>query len=126
MFTETSTFLIRPSDDGLQFIMQTVSTFVGCSAPSSIKTLPTGAVVWLGRGGFYRFDGEGLVLISEPIDSVISTLTASRLVQACADVDPGSHEYRCWVAADGSVDNDATLAELMEYPAYQKQVASEH
>lgn len=107
VFTESSTFLVRQSDDGQGFLLTTVSTYAGCVAPSSIKTLRDGSIVWLGREGFYRMNLEGVLeLVSETIDNEMIGLNPGRKVAATAAVDIHTQEYRCWVAVEGSTVNN--------------------
>jgi hypothetical protein len=99
--TESSVFLITPSSDGIRFRSSTLSTNIGCIAPSSFGTMLDGSSIWLGREGFYRFDGQSLSLISDAIHTTIQTINWGWALGACAVVDPVSKEYRCWVPTDG-------------------------
>lgn len=101
-FTESSIYRIEPNDTGDGFRSATVDPAKGCVAPNSIKTMPDGSTVWLGREGFYRFDGKAIDLISKPIAKRLRYLNIARRMQACAVVDPKTGEYRCWVPMDGS------------------------
>lgn len=105
-FTRSSTFLITPSDDGQGFVHAPVSRTVGCEAPSSVAATPDGLVVWLGRDGFYAYDGEGVTYASPQLRRQFREVTVSRLCQAVAAVDPRSREYRCWVSTLGSDTNN--------------------
>lgn len=105
-FTRNSTFLITPSDDGQGFVHAPVSRTIGCEAPSSIAATPDGLVVWLGRDGFYAYDGSGVSYVSPQLRKQFRQVTLGRLRQAVAAVDPRSREYRCWVSARGSVTNN--------------------
>ena len=111
VFTATTTFLITPSDDGSSFVSQTLHPTIGCVAPSSIATLPSGQTVWLGREGFFAHTpvsyGQGTIaLISGPIDKHIRGLNKARKIQACAAVDVREGVYRCWVADQASSTNN--------------------
>jgi len=101
-FTEGSTFRIEPNDSGEGFRSATIDPAKGCVAPNSIRTMPDGSTVWLGREGFYRFDGRGITPISQQIERRLRYLNIARRMQACAAVDPASGEYRCWVPMDGA------------------------
>ena len=109
IFTSDSTYILTPNDSGDGFRSHTISATVGCAAPSSLATLENGQSVWLGRYGFYAFDGNGVQLISDPIARTINTLNQARLRQACAAVDLESGEYRCWVAQYSSKGNKLCL-----------------
>lgn len=100
-FTEASTFLIVPSDDGLGFKSAILQKGAGCVAPSSIGTMPSGMVIWLGREGFYAYDGETVQLISEDIARDLRSMSLGHARIACAAVDVQHKEYRCWVPLDG-------------------------
>lgn len=106
VFTVSSTFLLTPSDDGKDFRLVTLNSNVGCVAPSSLANLTDGNTIWLGREGFYMFDGQSVQLISDDIRHDTDRINPIRAKQAVAAVDPTTHEYRCWVAIDGSREND--------------------
>lgn len=116
VFTEASTFLIEQKDiQGLSFRAKTVHSSIGCSAPSSIKTLPNGQTVWLSREGFCTYEektsafggSQGEVeVISRDIDRYVRDFNRARLLQAVALVDPRTQSYRCWVAWRGSTTNN--------------------
>ncbi len=107
VFTSSSTFLLVQSDDGKGFRVVTVNATVGCVAPSSLANMPNGEVVWLGREGFYIFNGQAVQLISGHIQRKTNKINWSRAKQACAAFDTHSKEYRCWVPLEGSRRNDA-------------------
>ena len=107
VFTATSTFLMVASDDGQSFKAMPLSNTVGCVAPSSLVTLQDESTVWLGRDGFYQFESDkGVHSLSLEIEDTVKRINPVRAKQACAVLDPRSHEYRCWVALDGGRDND--------------------
>lgn len=109
VFTASSTFLLMPSDDGLGFRVATLNPSIGCVAPSSMASLPGGAVIWLGREGFYLFDGEEISLISGQIRRETDRINPVRAKEAVAIFDPNTNEYRCWVTLDGSRINNHTF-----------------
>ena len=109
VFTSTSMFRITPSDDGLSFISVTLNASIGCVAPSSIQNLPAGELMWLGREGFYLFNGETAILISEGIRELTHRINPARAARACAAVDPTTREYRCWVPMEGSTENNLCI-----------------
>tara|TARA_R110002020_G_scaffold108164_3_gene250806 strand:- start:18066 stop:20210 length:2145 start_codon:yes stop_codon:yes gene_type:complete len=109
VFTQTSTFVVVPFDDGVGFRAATLDASKGCVAPSSIANLPDGTVMWLGREGFYMYDGERVLLASEAVREVTERINQGRSLQACAAVDPVTREYRCWVPIDGSRQNNMCL-----------------
>jgi hypothetical protein len=101
-FTESSTAIITPTDgSGDMFIRRTLSTKQGCVAPDSIATLPNGLTVWLGREGFYAFDGERIRLISEDVRTeIIRYINFAHASNSVAAV-TARGEYRCWVPFEG-------------------------
>lgn len=109
VFTQTSTFLVRPADDGVGFRSATLDAAKGCVAPSSIANLPDGTVMWLGREGFYLFNGTEILLASEGVRELTERINQGRALQACAAVDPSTREYRCWVPIDGSTENNLCI-----------------
>lgn len=107
VFTATSTFLIRQNDAGNGFITQTLSTHQGCVAPNSVKTLPTGETIWLGRDSFYSI-AQGKVV---PIGlarkrTVFDRINPAWSVRAVAETSMKTQEYRCFVPVDGSRTNN--------------------
>jgi len=107
VFTAASTFLLTPGADGTGFRVITLNANAGCLGPSSIASLPTGVVIWLGREGFYGFDGEGISLISEHIRRETDRINPVRAKGAVAIFDPNTNEYRCWAPLDGSRINNS-------------------
>ena len=105
-FTEKSMFIVVPSDDGKNFQSAPVSSEIGCVAPSSIKALGDGTVVWLARDGFYSYDGQQVTYLSESLRKFFRRVTTSRMKQAVAVYDVRTREYRCWVSTEGSVTNN--------------------
>ena len=80
-----------------------LTTGAGCVAPNSIQATKDGQLIWLGKDGFYAFDGQSVNKISHPIDRVVKKkLNTSRMRYATATIDPDSGEYRCAVAPAGS------------------------
>lgn len=102
VFTVTSTFILTPSDDGQDFRVATLNPNIGCVAPSSLCSLPGGMTIWLGREGFYMFDGTNIVSISVEVQSETDRINPVRAKESVAIYDPNSNEYRCWVPFDGS------------------------
>ena len=100
--TETSTFIIIPSDDGLRFRYQTLHPKAGCVAPSSMKTMANGTVVWLGREGFYAFEGGRVGLVSQDKYLSLRDRNMARQRASVAAYDPKEKTYRCWVPTAGS------------------------
>ena len=86
-----------------------LSRGIGCIAPGSLKALPDGRLIWLGRDGFYMMHRGVITLISGGIQRTIRTLNRSRFTSAVAAVDPVSREYRCAVAEAGKAANTLLL-----------------
>jgi len=108
-FTASSTFLVTANSTGDDFTASPVSQQVGCSAPNSIQTMPDGRVIWLSQDGFFSFDGQSVKFESQHLKRTFKRLTRSRFAQACSAYDTYSKEYRCWVSADGSKENNYCL-----------------
>ena len=80
-----------------------ISTSVGCVAPKSIQPMRNGALVWLGRNGFYSMQGNQINHVSSAINRTFKTgLNKSRFRSAVSVIDPDSGEYRCAVCPAGS------------------------
>ncbi|MAH50549.1 hypothetical protein CMI37_32305 [Candidatus Pacearchaeota archaeon] len=107
--TESSAYLIARSNDGRGFRAATLSTTVGCIAPSSFGTMNDGSVIWLSRDGFYSYKEGSLTHISKIIHPTIQRINWGRALRACAAVDSRSQEYRCWLPIDGAEDNVLAL-----------------
>lgn len=107
VFTDTSTFLVQQGDEGIHFRTSTLNPYIGCVAPDSLQSLPNGMTVWLGRDGFYGFDGTQVLQLSGDIkESVIQRINKNWRVRACSAVDPRMGEYRCWIPVDGAQVNN--------------------
>ncbi len=109
VFTDSSTFLFTLNSDGDGFRASTLSTTVGCVAPSTLKTMNNGQTVWLGEKGFYSYSGTTLDQLSIVIQPTIRKINIARRRQAIAAVDLEMDEYRCWVPVDGSTTNNLCL-----------------
>jgi hypothetical protein len=75
VFKNDETFILSGGDDPVANLrVETVSNEVGCIARRSIVNVENG-VYWMGRRGFFYFDGTGLSEISKPIrhefDSIV-------------------------------------------------------
>lgn len=106
VFTESSSYLVRPNAENSAFTSATISSQVGCVAPDSIQTMPDGSVIWLGHNYFYRYDGEKIAPISEEIQHETRRINRARAPQACAAIERKKYEYMCWVAVDESDTNN--------------------
>ena len=106
VFTTTSVFLLNIGTEGEGYTVATLNANIGCVAPSSIATLSNGTVVWLGREGFFAYDGEAIQQISGHIRRETDRINPVRAKEAVSAVDPSSNEYRCWVPIDGSRTNN--------------------
>ena len=100
--TETSTFVIQPSDDGARFRYQTIHPKAGCVAPSSMTTMADGTVVWLGREGFYALKQGQVGLVSRDKYLSLRDRNMARQRASVAAYDPKEKTYRCWVPTAGS------------------------
>ena len=109
-FTKTSIYLVASRGEG--FETRSLSSTIGCVAPSSIAEMPGGVLVWLGVDGFYQMDASNPVPqpISVPIGDRMKNLNFARTLQAVAAYDPESGEYRCWVPIDGTSHNSVCFA----------------
>lgn len=113
VFTESSTFIFNENDSGDGFVGATLHPTIGCVAPSSIQSLPSGQTIWLGQKGFYSYEetstGISIKPISVEIKPTIKRINTARRIQSTAAVDSVMGEYRCWVPHDGSVKNNLCL-----------------
>jgi hypothetical protein len=109
VFTSSSTFLFTLNSDGDGFRASTLSTRVGCVAPSSIQTMRNGRTVWLAEKGFYSYTGTSLDPISVVIQPTIDKINRARVKQSVSGMDVDMDEYRCWVPHDGNTKNNLCL-----------------
>lgn len=109
VFTSSSTFLFVSNSDGDGFRASTLSTTIGCVAPSSLQTMRNGQTVWLGEKGFYAYSGTTLDPISIVVQPTVDRINIARRKQAVSAVDKKMDEYRCWVPVDGSTTNNLCL-----------------
>ena len=84
---------------------------IGCVAPSSIKALPNGLLIWLARDGFYGMTPDGQITrVSASIDSFMrNSVSRGKMSRAVATIDSHTNEYRCAIAVDGSPFNNMIL-----------------
>ena len=103
IFTEASTHMVAPNDEGTGFRAVTLSRSAGCVSPNSAQVLPGGLPIWLGREGWYTLDKDGGVsLVSQEIqETVVDRINRAYWRHAVAAVCHRSGEYRCWVPVDG-------------------------
>lgn len=106
-FTPRSTYQVILDAEGLRSIP--LSKTIGCVAPKSIVGLEDGSVHWLGRDGFYRYDGGSITRTSDQITETVLALNPSRVGRADAMYDPDTSEYRCAVPYGTSSTNDRWL-----------------
>lgn len=102
VFTASSTYLVTPNDTGDGFRSSTVSSTAGCVAPSSIVTMDNGMTVWLGREGFYGFDGQSAIPLFKEHRQQARRINWTRAGRSNATFDYHSQQYHCWVPHDGS------------------------
>ncbi len=95
VFTLTSTYFVSPNDTGEGFRSVSLSSRLGCIAPATIRTLPGGDSIWMGRGGFNAFSGGTVSAIRDNRQRLMRQLNKGRLLQCVAEVIDGI--YHCWV-----------------------------
>jgi len=70
-------------------------------APSSIAATASGMLVWLGRDGFYGYDGDNVRLLSDAIEPTIRRLAWQRASRSVAVYNKVTREYICAVTEAG-------------------------
>lgn len=106
VFTETSVFLVTPNAEGDGFRSSTLSTNIGCIAPSTIATLRNGSTVWLGRDGFYSYTRGEMAFLWDQLGWHAKRFNRGSLHKSVAAVDPKTGQYRCWLPYESSDDNN--------------------
>lgn len=107
IFTRESTFLATVDSQMTGLSVQTLSSTVGCVAPSSIATLASGLTLWLGKDGFYGYIDGKVAYASEELRYELGYINQARMMQAVAAISPTYGEYRCWVPMHASKANNA-------------------
>ena len=99
---------------------------IGCVAPRSIKALPSGLLIWLGRDGFYGMSPTGAIqLLSMGIDRTVRNfINRGRARTAVAVIDPVSTEYQCAVSPAG--ESDQTLVLTFDGTSWKRQQLGIH
>ena len=105
-FTESSTYAVVPSEDGLGLRSYPVSSTIGCAAPRSISELPNGLIIWLTQDGFYGFNGKEVTPLFNGLEEEVALFNRSRLIQATSAIDYDSKEYICWLPTEDSLHNN--------------------
>ena len=98
-FTERNVYIIEEANGILT--SSPLTNGIGCVAPSSIVATGAGALVWLGRDGFYAFDGSGVKYISDAIEPSIRKLSWHRASRSVAVYNKLTREYICAVTEAG-------------------------
>jgi len=94
----------------ISFQAKTINNSVGCVSPDSVKTLPNGMTVWLGRDAFFAWKDGEIGRVSGDIDhSVLRRIHKHARRSACAAIGTTAGIYRCWVPVDGSNVNNLGL-----------------
>lgn len=113
IFTRKSISMLVPGDQDGTFKVLPIHPKVGCIAPNSIASLTSGGLIWLGLEGFYTIEGSfspgSIQRVSEPIQDTIKQINWAAAVRACAEIDPNTGEYRCWVPLNSSRRNNRCL-----------------
>lgn len=101
VFTEASTFIITSNEQGDGFITATISSTIGCVAPSSIVTTKNGNTIWLGMNAFYMWNGQEITKISIGIDLFVRKLNKGRVSRAVAVYNSKQDIYVCYAPYGG-------------------------
>lgn len=107
-FTQKNMYAITETADGaLQSFP--ITNGIGCIAPGSIVSTAFNELVWMGRDGFYSYDGDNVKCVSLPIDPLIRKLSWQRATRSVAVYNRTSREYMCAVCEAGSSSPDLIL-----------------
>jgi len=98
-FTERNVYLIEETSGNL--FSYPLTNGIGCVAPSSIAATASGMLVWLGRDGFYGYDGDNVRLLSDAIEPTIRRLAWQRASRSVAVYNKVTREYICAVTEAG-------------------------
>jgi hypothetical protein len=100
-FTTSNVYAITENEPGV-YQSVPVTNGIGCVAPSSIVSTGWGELVWLGRDGFYSYDGEKVQYISDAIEDRMRLSNTAKLSRSVAVYNPTTREYLCAVPLPGS------------------------
>lgn len=95
-----------PIDPG--FDIDTISKSIGCVAHQTIKELE-GRLVWLADEGFYAYDGDEPVCISDLIEPLFSDMPKARRPYATSAVDIDLGLYLTAISLKSETENDFIL-----------------
>lgn len=98
-FTERNVYVIQ--ETGGNLVSFPLTNGIGCVAPSSIAATGAGVLVWLGRDGFFSFDGTSVQRISDAIEPTIRKLSWQRASRSVAVYNKLTQEYICAVTEAG-------------------------
>ena len=110
--TDQAVYGVQVSGEETEWVVKTMSTHQGCSAPRTLVANPNG-VLWLGHDGVYSYgamqgfggDGEGIFSISANITPTIARIKNKQI--ACATY--FKNRYYLSVALDSDTHNTHTL-----------------
>lgn len=92
LWTDNSLFKLTIGADG-QASLIPLAHGVGCVAPNTIRVLPDGRLLWLGRTSVYSFDGNSVTDIGIDIQVSLRAINTSKAGRAVAAVDPNKGIY---------------------------------
>lgn len=98
-FTERNVYIIEAT--GGNIVSYPLTNGIGCVAPSSIVATGAGVLVWLGRDGFFSYDGSNVQRISDAIEPTIRKLSWQRASRSVAVFNKITQEYICAVTEAG-------------------------
>lgn len=100
-FTTSNVYAIIEREAGV-YESKPLTSGIGCVAPSSIVSTAWGDLIWLGRDGFYSFNGEQVSYISDAIEDRLRLSNTAKLSRSVAVYNPTTREYVCAVPIPGS------------------------
>jgi len=84
-----------------------VAQGIGCSAPRSLRALPSGLLVWRSRDGWYGMGPDGApALLTRLNDRMVrDDISSARAIRSVAVIDPETQEYLCFCPPSGGHQN---------------------
>jgi hypothetical protein len=106
IFTERSVFNLNIDAEGAR--LDPVSSSIGCVAPGTVRTLPDGSLIWLGRTSVFRLVNGQIVDTGDQVRDILVKVNRARAGRAVAEVDPISGMYVLAMPIN-STNNDVVL-----------------
>lgn len=97
--------------------LSSVYSYIGCPAPYSVVNSPIG-IIYLGRDGLYKFDGQNSSLISDAVTDVINDISQIDITATAGYYANNEYQLAYTSTETGATVNDRVLIYDMVRDAY--------